>query len=67
MIVLNLPMPKSNFDCPFLEKDPDDNTLWCYLNQREECYGLCKKGCPIVKNCYVIIGADLNHEGACNE
>ena len=58
MIVLNLPMPESNFDCPFLEEDPDDNTLWCYLSsttveKQENCYGLCKEGCPIEKNCFV--------------
>ena len=65
MIVLNLPMPESNFDCPFLEQDYDD-TLWCYLNPSEECYGLCKKGCPIVKSCCVM-SVDLNHEGECND
>jgi len=58
MIKLDIDMPKSRLDCPFLEEDPDDNTLWCYFEPRidfeiqidEQCIGLFKGKCPIIRD-----------------
>jgi len=52
MIKLNLDMPKSRLDCPFMEEDPDDNTLWCYFEPQvgQQCIGLFKGECPIIKD-----------------
>lgn len=52
MIKLDIDMPKSQLDCPFLEEDPDDNTLWCYFTPQvdERCIGLFKGKCPIMRD-----------------
>ena len=50
MIILDLEKPNNTFDCPFLEEDPDDNSLWCYLRPIDgECHGLYKDRCPILE------------------
>ncbi len=50
MIKLDLEMPKNRLECPFLEEDPDDNTLWCYFKPQidEQCIGLFNGKCPII-------------------
>ena len=48
-IVVDLPMPKHTFACHFLEEDPDDNSLWGYLTNKN-CVGLLDEGCKI-KDC----------------
>lgn len=52
MIKLDLEMPKNRLDCPFLEEDPDDNTLWCYFEPQvdEQCIGLFQGKCPIIRD-----------------
>lgn len=52
MIKLDLDMPKSRLDCPFMEEDPDDNTLWCFLSPQvdEQCIGLFHGRCPIIQD-----------------
>ena len=52
MIKLDLEMPKNRLECPFLEEDSDDNTLWCYFEPQvdQQCIGLFKGGCPIIKD-----------------
>ena len=50
MIILDLPVPENTLECPFLQEDPDDNTLWCYFHPAvmDQCPGLYKGFCPIV-------------------
>ena len=52
MIKLNLDMPKSWLDCPFMEEDADDNTPWCYFKPHvdERCTGLFQGKCPIIRD-----------------
>lgn len=52
MIKLNIDMPDNTFECPFLEEDPDDNSLWCFFDllvETERCTGLFSEKCKIVK------------------
>lgn len=52
MICLDMEEPKNTFDCPFLEEDAEDNSLWCYLipcGDEARCRGLYKENCLIKK------------------
>ena len=51
MIKLDLDMPKSRLDCPFMEEDTD-SIPWCYfeLGVEDRCIGLFKGKCPIIKD-----------------
>lgn len=52
MIKLNLDMPKSRLDCPFMEEDVDDNTMRCYFEPQvdEQCIELFYGKCPIIRD-----------------
>jgi len=38
----------NTFDCPFLEEDIDDNSIWCMICGCL-CKGAFKQGCPLKK------------------